>query len=321
MRALHFGPDGTLSWEDRPLHAPGPGEVAITPVASGLNRADLLQRAGLYPPPPGATHVPGLEVSGHVRALGDEVTGFEVGDPVVALLAGGGFAEDVICPAAQVLPAPTAIDVAHAAALPEVWATVWQNLVLNAGLSHGDRVLVHAGASGVGTAAIQLCRLFGARVWVTAGSTEKIERCVALGADGGSVRTAGSWRQDVAAWAPDGVDIVLDPVGGSAFEEHLHVLGQGGRLCVIGLMGGRAGRLDLGRLLVKNLKILGSTLRSQPVEVKGHILSGLADVVWPALARGQVRPVIDAVARRDDVEGAFQHLASNNTFGKVLLLW
>ena len=297
--------------------SPQAGEVLIDVAWAGMNRADLMQRAGAYPPPEGASPILGLEVSGVIREVGDEVTGLEGGDRVCALLTGGGYAEQVRVPAPQVLPIPDGVSLRDAAGLPEVFATAWLNLYREAALKPGERILLHAGASGVGTAVIQLARVMGNPVFVTAGSDDKIEACRALGADAGWNRHEGSFVDAVRAWG--GVDMVLDPVGGDYIRQDQSVLNPDGRIVVIGLMGGRDSNIDLGYLLVKRQRLIGSTLRSQPVSVKGEVMAALQQQVWPCLASGEVKPVIDrtfAITRAGD---AMAHLQANENTGKVLL--
>lgn len=309
-----------LTWAELPdLPAPGPGQVRLSVIASAVNRADLVQRKGAYPPPPGASRVLGLECSGFVQAVGPGVTGWREGDACCALLSGGGYASQVLCPASHLLPVPAGLSVQDAAALPEVWATAWLNLVEEGGLRPGERVLLHAGASGVGTAAIQLCRQRGARAWVVVGSEQKVAACVALGAEGGSVRHDGAWGDDVRRWAPEGVDLVLDPVGGGTIPAELPLLATGGRIVLIGLMGGRVAELDLGRLLVKRIRLSGSVLRSRSDAEKARIVDGLRREVWPGLEDGALRPVIAARVPITQVEQAHRLVASDATVGKVLL--
>ncbi|WP_435101910.1 NAD(P)H-quinone oxidoreductase [Arhodomonas sp. AD133] len=317
MRAIAVVEDQLL-WRDRPDPPdPGPTEVRIAVAWAGMNRADLVQRTGNYPPPSGASDILGLEVSGHVAATGAQVTELSVGDPVCALLAGGGYAEQVVVPAAQVLPVPSGFALREAAALPEVFATAWLNLFMVGALQPGERVLLHAGASGVGTTAIQLCRVFGHPCFVTVGSADKIEACRALGADDGWNRHDGSFVDAVNAWG--GADLILDPVGGDYVPQDLAVLNTDGRLVLIGLMGGRSTELDLGRLLMKCQRVIGSTLRSQPPAAKGRILAALRQHVWPRLASGDIVPQIDAEWPIEEAGAAMAHLAGNASVGKVLL--
>ncbi len=311
----------SLSWEEvEDLPTPGPKEVRIKVCATAVNRADLLQRSGKYPPPPGITDILGLECSGTVLEVGSEVSWPGVGEPVCALLAGGGYAEEVVVPAGLVLPVPKGVSLVEAAALPEVFTTAWLNLRLEGALSHGtfpERVLVHAGASGVGTAAIQLCVAWGNPVAVTVGSANKVEFCRALGAELALDRHAGPWFEQIKAWG--GVDLILDPVGGSYLDHNISVLRNRGRLVIIGVMGGTQGTLALGRLLVKRLSVKGSVLRSRSVAEKTEILQGVKKEVWPLFEAGLARPIVEEILAIQMAEEAHQLLASNRTMGKVLL--
>jgi putative PIG3 family NAD(P)H quinone oxidoreductase len=299
----------------------GFGEIEISVAAAGVNRADLLQRAGHYPPPPGASEILGLEVSGRVAAVGDGVTGFAVGDSVCALLSGGGYAERVVVPAGQVLPVPDGVGLVEAAGLPEVFATAFLNIFIEGAATPGERVLVHAGGSGVGTAAIQLCRAFGCPVWVTVGTADKLRRCVALGATGGAVRGASpGWMDLTNSWTDArGFDVILDPVAGSTLDGSLGALAVGGRLVVIGMMGGRTAQIDIAPLMARRLTVRGSVLRSRSVGEKAEIVARLHRAVWPLLSRSAVRPVIDGVFAADDADAAHQLMASNRSFGKILI--
>ena len=242
------------------------------------------------------------------------------GDEVCALLAGGGYAEKAVVPAAQVLPVPSGISLVEAAALPEAFATAYLNLFLEADLAPGERVLVHAGASGVGTAAVQLCRAFGNPVFVTAGSDEKIARCVELGAEAGSNRFREHFGERVAQWTGGaGMDVILDPVGGEYLEGNLESLNLEGRLVLIGLMGGAESNILLGLMMAKRLKLLGSTLRARTVAKKGAIMSALNERVWPLIAAGDIKPIVDTIFPIDRATEAHDLVASNKTFGKVLL--
>jgi putative PIG3 family NAD(P)H quinone oxidoreductase len=313
--------DGQLFWEPVPDPVAGPGQVVITVVAAGVNRADLSQRMGFYPPPPGASPILGLEVSGRISAIGEGVTRWQVGDAVCALLAGGGYAEQVAVPEGQVLPVPDGVHLVDAAALPEVLATAWLNIFQEGGARAGQRVLIHAGGSGVGTAAIQLCAAFDVDCWVTVGSESKLERCVALGAKGGAVRGIQAWPGLVDTWtAGHGFDVILDPVGGSSFEPSLDALAVGGRLVIIGLMGGRSGTVDLLRLLTRRLRVQGSVLRSRSVAEKSDICASLRESVWPLVSAGRVRPIVEGRVPIAEAGKAHEKLASNESFGKMLLI-
>ncbi|NIC08004.1 NAD(P)H-quinone oxidoreductase [Billgrantia bachuensis] len=307
-----------LYWRDQPaLEGPATGEVRLRVAWAGVNRADLMQRAGHYPPPPGASDIPGLEVSGTVTEVGPGVDGLRPGDRVCALLAGGGYAEEVVVDTRQVLPLPEGLGLRESAALPEVFATAWLNLFMEGQLASGERVLLHAGASGVGTAAIQLCRAFGYPCFVTAGSDAKLAACRELGANGAFNRHEGSFVDAVKAWG--GADVILDPVGASYLADNQHVLNADGRLVLIGLMGGRRGELDLGRMLMKRQRLIGSTLRAKPPAAKGVILNALIEHVWPRLASGEIRPLIDRSWPIDEAEAAHDHVERDANIGKVLL--
>ncbi|AHH93549.1 NAD(P)H-quinone oxidoreductase [Kutzneria albida] len=326
MRAITISQPGgpeVLRWTEVPDLSPRPGEVLLTVAASAVNRADLLQRQGFYPPPPGASEVPGLECSGTVAALGEGVTGWQVGDQVCALLAGGGYAEQVVVPAEQVLPLPGGVDLVSAAGLPEVVCTVWSNVVQLAGLSAGDVLLVHGGAGGIGTAAIQIGKALGATVAVTAGSAERLARCAELGADV-TINYRDQDFVDEVRKATDGhgADVVLDNMGGSYLDRNVDVLATGGRLVVIGMQGGRKGELDLGKLLAKRASVAATGLRGRPVTGSGGKAEIVADVrarLWPLVAEGRVRPIIGSVVPLAEASRAHQALENGEAFGKVLL--
>lgn len=316
MQAISVSEAGRLCLAAEPRPTPAPGEVRIRIHATAVNRADLLQRQGFYPPPPGASAILGLECAGVVDALGAGVTQWPLGTPVCALLAGGGYAEYVCVDARHCLPLPPGLSFLQGAALPEAFATAWLNLFELAHLAPGERVLLPAGASGVGTAALQLCRLFGNPCFVSVGTAEKLQRCLALGAAGGVVRG----QEPLAALLkPEGVDVILDPVAGSSLSEHLGLLREGGRLVLIGLMGGREATLDLGRLLVKRLQLTGSTLRSRSADAKARLIAALATQLWPHFGTGRLTPVIDTVFPLAAAEAAHARVTSNRTVGKVVL--
>ncbi|MBU2874592.1 NAD(P)H-quinone oxidoreductase [Marinobacter salexigens] len=310
--------DGALVWEDcASFEELAADHVAIDVVWSAVNRADLSQRAGVYPPPPGASEILGLEVSGRISAVGEAVTGFAPGDEVCALLTGGGYATQVVAPAAQVLPIPKGFSLKKAAALPEVYATAWLNLYQEADLRPGERVLLHAAGSGLGTAVIQIATAFGNPVFATAGDDEKLEVCRKLGATGTWNRKNGSFVDAVKSWG--GVDMALDPVGGSYIKDDQKVLSADGRIVLIGLLGGRFAEVDLGLMLVKRHKLIGSTLRSRSVADKERVMQDLYRHVWPLLVAGQIEPVIDSVWPIEQAEEAMAHVAANKNTGKVLL--
>ena len=305
---------------NQPEPSPGPGQVAIRVRATAVNRADLMQRAGLYPPPPGASDILGLECAGEISALGSGVSQWRVGDRVCALLAGGGYGETVVSHQDHVLPVPEGLDFFEAAALPEVFATAWLNLYMLGGLQPGQKVLLHAGASGVGTAAIQLCKGLDNPVFVTVGTEEKLEFCRQLGASAGHLRTSGDFEPVVKEWAgKGGVAAILDPVGGNYLEQNVKCLGTDGSLIIIGLMGGRSGPLDLGRLLVKRISVVGSTLRSRSDASKADVVRQLREQVWPGFAEGRFRPVIHSRFPIREAGAALALVADNKTTGKVIL--
>jgi len=319
MKAIEVDGD-RLVWADTPSPILRDGEIRIRVKASAVNRADLSQRKGGYPPPPGASPILGLECSGVVEEIADHVTGFKIGDAVCALLAGGGHAQEVVVPAGQVLPIPKGLSFIEAAALPEVFATAYLNLYDEAALKPGERVLLHAGASGVGTAGIQLCRVFGNPVFVTAGSDDKIERCLSLGAAAGANRHGGSFVDHVAAWTGGhGFDVILDPVGAAYLQDNIGSLAIDGRLVLIGLLGGVSAELPLGPMLRRRLRVIGSTLRARSVAAKSVIMSSLHDRVWPLIESGQIRPIVEAVFPIAETGRAHELLASDQTFGKLVL--
>ena len=318
MKAIQIEND-RLVWSDAEVPAVGTGDVRIRVLATAVNRADLVQRSGSYPPPPGASPILGLECAGEVLETGEGVGRVAVGDRVCALLAGGGYAEEVVVPAGQVLPVPENLSLHEAAAVPEVFATAWLNLFMEAGARLGERVLLHAGASGVGTAAIQLCQLKGNPCFITAGAADKIERCRKLGAEGGWNRHDGAFVDAVKAWAPEGVDVILDPVGAGYLPDNLSVLGMDGRLVVIGLMGGAQAELNLGVLMVKRQRIIGSTLRARSVAAKAAVMDELFAQVWPHFETGRIRPVVETVIPIEEAGRAHDLVAADQTFGKVVL--
>lgn len=314
MNALQ-GIDGQLEWSAQPRPDCDVEQVRIRVAAAGLNRADLLQRNGLYPPPPGASEVLGLECAGVVTEAGAG-SRWRVGDRVCALLAGGGMAEEVVVDARHALPVPEGLSLVEAAALPEVYATAWLNLFQLARLQPGERVLLHAGASGVGSAAIQLCKAFGSPCWVSVGSAERLAYCEGLGAQGGVLR--GDGLDGLRDFGP--FDVVLDPVGASYAAHNLKLLAQDGRWVIIGLMGGRKAELDLALLLGKRIQLIGSTLRSRDAESKAQLLAELEQQVWPLFAEGRLKPQLERSYPIADAEAAFAALASNQVQGKVVLV-
>lgn len=299
---------------------PAPGEVRIRVAAAGLNGADLSQRRGFYPPPPGAPEWPGLEVSGTIDALGAGVTGWEVGEPVCALLPGGGYAEQVTVDAGLVLPVPSSVDLVEAAGLPEVVATVWSNVFQLGALAPGETLLVHGGSSGIGSMAIQLGRAFGATVMATAGSPEKAEFCRGLGADAAvEYRTQDFVEAALALTDGRGVDVVLDIVGGSYIARDLGALATGGRIMAIATRERTPASLDIGLLMRKRARLWGTTLRARPLEERRAIIADVREHVWPLLADGRVRPVIDSVFPLLDAAQAHRRMESSAHLGKILL--
>jgi len=273
MKAVCVIADSKLVWDEVPTPTPKAGEVLIKIQATAINRADLMQRIGMYPAPPGASDIMGLECAGVIAAVGDGVQRWKEGDEVCALLAGGGYAEYATAPAGSVLPVPEGLNMVQAACLPEVFATAWLNMFMEAGLKPGEKVVLHAGASGVGTAGIQLCAAFGNPCFVTAGSDDKIQACIDLGASAGANRKTGGFFEKATDFANGtGVDMILDPVGGAYLQDNVKLLGIGGRLVLIGLMGGLSSELDLTQVLRKRLRIIGSTLRARPIEEKAEIM-------------------------------------------------
>jgi putative PIG3 family NAD(P)H quinone oxidoreductase len=308
----------TIGEIDEPL--PAEGEVVIDIAAAGVNRADLLQRQGHYPPPPGAPATIGMECSGVISAVGEGVDGWQVGDECCALLAGGGYAEKVAVPAVQVMPVPEGVDLVSAAALPEATATVWSNIFMTAHLKVGETLLVHGGASGIGTMAIQLAVAHGGRVLCTVGSTDKMEYCSRLGADVAINYRDADWASVVReATGKAGADVILDIIGAKYLEDNVRALAYGGRLVVIGLQGGSSGTLDLGRLLTRRASVFGTTLRSRSVEDKGRIVAEVAGHVWPLVEAKKVRPIVHSTLPLSEVRTAHKILEQSSHIGKVLL--
>lgn len=304
-------------WTQQRVPDCGANEVLIHVAYAGINRADLMQIAGHYPPPAGASDVLGLEVSGVVVACGSQVTELTRGDRVCALLAGGGYADYVAVPAGQVARLPNGMSLAAAAGVCEVFATAWWNLYQLAATQPGERILIHAGASGVGSAAIQLAKALGNPCFVTVGSDDKLAWCRQLGAEAGWNRQHGSFADAVKDWG--GADVILDPVAGDYLEGDMEVVKPDGRIIVIGLLAGRFAQLDVGRLLMKRVQLRGSTLRSQPVVVKSAIIGQLQDHVWPLFKSKQLNPQIDSVIDRTDLVAAFERMQKNDTRGKLVV--
>jgi len=324
MRAVeirHPGPPDVLTLVDRPLPAAGPEDLLIRVLAAGVNRPDVMQRKGQYPPPPGASDLPGLEVAGTVHEVGSAVRGWRVGDWVCALVSGGGYAEYCVAPAGQCLPVPEGTDPIGASALPEAVFTVWTNLVERGWLMAGETVLVHGGSSGIGTTAIQIARALGARVFVTAGSREKCEACTALGAEQAiNYREADFVAAVKAATDGRGVDVVLDMVGGEYVRRNLEVLGTDGRLVQIAILGGNTATLELWPILQRRLTVTGSTLRARSVAEKSVLASAVRKHVWPLIEQGRVRPVIHATFPLAAAAEAHRVMESGTHIGKLVLL-
>ncbi|WP_181797130.1 NAD(P)H-quinone oxidoreductase [Streptomyces sp. WELS2] len=314
------GPEA-LVWADVPDPVPGEGEVLVEVAASAVNRADILQRQGFYAPPPGASLYPGMECSGRIAALGPGVSGWAVGDEVCALLSGGGYAEKVAVPAGQLLPVPEGLSLRQAAALPEVVCTVWSNVFMIAHLRPDETLLVHGGSSGIGTMAIQLAKALGARVAVTAGTKEKLERCAELGAD-----VLINYReQDFVAeikQATDGAgaDVILDNMGAKYLDRNVQALAVNGRLAIIGMQGGVKGELNIGALLGKRGAISATTLRSRPLGEKAAIVAAVREHVWPLIAAGDVRPIVDSELPMPEAPEAHRLVEASGHIGKVLLV-
>lgn len=323
MKAVFYdgagGPE-VMVLKEVPAPVPADGEVLIDVAAAGLNRADVQQRRGVYPPPPGASEIPGLEVSGRIAAVGPGVAGFAPGDEVCALLAGGGYAEQVAVPAGQVLPVPEGVDLATAAALPEVAATVFSNLFMAAGVQAGESVLIHGAAGGIGTMAVQLVRAFGAVPMVTAGSQAKLDVVRSLGAE-----VLINYREeDFVARVKDatggrGADVILDVVGAKYLARNLEALATAGRLVVIGLQGGAKAELNLGLLMSKRAAVIATTLRARPAEEKAAIMRAVAEHVWPLIASGEVAAQVDRTFPLAEAAAAHEYFDSGDHVGKVLL--
>ena len=314
------GPD-VLRLADGPVPRPGPGEVLIRVAASGVNRPDILQRLGSYPPPPGASPVLGLEVAGTIAAFGDGAAGWREGDAVCALVAGGGYAEYCLAPAQQCLPVPRGLTIAEAAGLPETFFTVWSNVFDRGRLAAGESFLVHGGSSGIGTTAIQLARALGSRVFATGGSAEKCAVCRELGTE----RAINYHEEDFVAVVREatqgrGVDVILDMVGGSYVERNLRCLAVEGRLVQIAFLEGSKVTLDLVHLMVRRQTITGSTLRPRPVADKAAIASALRAKVWPLLEAKTVRPVIDRSFPLAEAAAAHRLMESSAHIGKIVLI-
>lgn len=314
------GPE-VLQWSEVPDPVPGPGEVLVEVVATAVNRADLMQRQGFYPPPPGASDVLGLECSGRIVALGEgDMQGWQIGDEVCALLAGGGYAQLVAVPVEQLLPVPDGVDLITAGSLPEVATTVWSNLIATAHLAPGEVVLIQGGSSGIGTHAIQFAKALGATVAATAGSPERLERCRELGAD-----IVIDYHDDVAAelrkaTGGHGADVILDNMGAKALAANVDALAVGGRLVIIGLQGGRKGELDIAKLLAKRASVTATSLRGRPLhgpDGKARMVAGVREQTWPLIADGTIVPVVAATFPVTEAAQAHATLEAGGVVGKL----
>jgi putative PIG3 family NAD(P)H quinone oxidoreductase len=318
MKAIIVSENKELIWADSEKPEILDNEVLIKIKATAVNRADVVQKNGFYPPPLGASEILGLECSGIIEAIGKNVKKRKVGEQVCALLAGGGYAQYASCPEEQAIPTPEGISLTNSASLPEVFATCWLNLFHEANMKENDIVLLHAGASGIGTAAIQLCNLFDCKSFVTASTHEKISYCIKLGAENGSLRSNKPF-DDVKNWAPDGVDIILDPVGGSYFQDNLNVLSIEGRLLLIGLMGGTKSEINLGQVLMKRQKIIGSTIRARSSIVKGKVMNDLLEKVWPHFKSKKIKPIIYKTMSIENANQAHEIMEKDENIGKLVL--
>lgn len=323
MHAIVAESADKLRWQHVPDVTAGPGEVLVKVTAAGVNRADLLQAAGLYPPPPGASELLGMEVSGVIEAVGDDVADWSPGQEVCALLAGGGYAEYVAVPAGQLLPHPAGLDLVDSAGVPEVACTVWSNLVMTAHLGEGLLLLMHGGASGVGSHAIQVARALGARVAVTAGSAAKLEACRELGAE-----ILINYRdEDFVARVHEatdgrGADVIFDIMGAAYLDRNIDALATEGRLVIIGMQGGVKGELNIGKLMGKRAHVIGTTLRARPTNgpnSKSEVVAAVTESVWPMIADGRVRPIIGARVPIQDAGEAHRMLSAGEVTGKIVL--
>ncbi len=313
------GPE-VLAPTSRPVPEPGAGEVLVKLAAAGVNRPDVLQRQGGYPPPPGASDIPGLEIAGRVAALGPGVTELATGDQVTALVTGGGYAEYCTAPVPQCLPIPDGLSLVEAACLPETFFTVWSNVFDRGGLRAGEAFLVHGGSSGIGTTAIQMAKAFGARVFATAGSAEKCRACEALGAERAINYREEDFVQAIKqATGKKGVNVILDMVGGDYVQRNISALAPDGRLCYIAFLGGSKVEVDLLPMMLKRITISGSTLRARSVDFKAAIAGHLRDRVWPRIAAGEIKPVVHATFPLAEAAAAHRLMESSAHIGKIAL--
>jgi len=328
MRAVEisaFGPPSVLQLGQRPLPSPGAGELLIRVSASGVNRPDVLQRTGNYPVPPGASDIPGLEVAG-VIADGDSLAlaqaGLAIGQRICALVAGGGYAEYCVAPIGQCLPVPAGLSDIEAASLPETFFTVWSNVFDRARLQAGESILIQGGSSGIGVTAIQMAKAFGAQVFVTAGSTEKCQACLALGADHAINYRSHDFAQELMRLTDNaGVDIILDMVAGAYITKEVQCLREDGRLVLIAVQGGVKSEFNAGLVLRRRLTITGSTLRPRSIAFKTAIAQACRDRVWPLIEQGRIKPVIHSVFAAADAAQAHELMESNQHIGKIMLTW
>lgn len=328
MRAVEisaFGPPSVLQLGQRPLPSPGAGELLIRVSASGVNRPDVLQRTGNYPVPPGASDIPGLEVAG-IIADGDSLAlaqaGLAIGQRICALVAGGGYAEYCVAPIGQCLPVPSGLSDIEAASLPETFFTVWSNVFDRARLQAGESILIQGGSSGIGVTAIQMAKAFGAQVFVTAGSTEKCQACLALGADHAINYRSHDFAQELMRLTDNaGVDIILDMVAGAYITKEVQCLREDGRLVLIAVQGGVKSEFNAGLVLRRRLTITGSTLRPRPIAFKTAIAQACRDRVWPLIEQGRIKPVIHSVFAAADAAQAHELMESNQHIGKIMLTW
>ena len=328
MRAVEisaFGPPSVLQLGQRPLPSPGAGELLIRVSASGVNRHDVLQRTGNYPVPPGASDIPGLEVAGIITdgdSLALAQAGLAIGQRICALVAGGGYAEYCVAPIGQCLPVPAGLSDIEAASLPETFFTVWSNVFDRARLQAGESILIQGGSSGIGVTAIQMAKAFGAQVFVTAGSTEKCQACLALGADHAINYRSHDFAQELMRLTDNaGVDIILDMVAGAYITKEVQCLREDGRLVLIAVQGGVKSEFNAGLVLRRRLTITGSTLRPRPIAFKTAIAQACRDRVWPLIEQGRIKPVIHSVFAAADAAQAHELMESNQHIGKIMLTW
>ncbi len=320
IEIAEFGGPEVLRPVERPVPSPEAGEILIAVAAAGINRPDVVQRLGLYPPPPGASDLPGLEVAGTVAAIGEGVSQWKEGDGVCALIAGGGYAEYAVAPVPQVLPVPGGLDMIQAAGIPETFFTVWANIFDRGHLTAGESILIHGGSSGIGTTAIQLARAFGATAYVTVGSAEKAAFCEELGAAKAINYREQDFVEEIKALTGGaGIDVILDMIGGDYLPRNIRILRPDGRLLQIALMGGAKGELDLGRVMTRRLTVTGSTLRPRSVDTKGAIAAALHEHVWPLFEGGKIRPVIHQSFPLAEASKAHELMESSSHIGKIIL--